>query len=174
MAAKKLTTRAKPKRATANQPPKAKAKVTAKESKKAARPVGPADAKAKRLEAMRQYGKRADLGSDVEPFFASLKGPPREIAHRLRSLVKREVPGVTESIKWGMPVFERQGLLCYIRPRPRYVAFGFYKDADFDDPDGLLEGSGTGGHLKIVDEAALPERRLVRWIRQAAAFNARS
>jgi hypothetical protein len=169
MAAKKQVTRAKPKRAAATQP---KTKVSG--PGKAARPVGPDDAKAKRLEAMRQYAKRADLGSDVEPFFASLKGPPRKIAERLRTLVKREVPGVTETIKWGMPVFEHQGLLCYIRPRPRYVAFGFYKDADFDDPDGLLEGSGTGGHLKIVDEAALPERQLVSWIRRAAAFNARS
>ena len=130
--------------------------------------------KVRRAEERKSYGQRADLGSAVEPYLAQLAGESRRIAERLRAIVHGAVPGVSEAIKWGMPVYEHHGLLCYIAPRAKYVGFGFYKAAGFDDPERLLQGSGLGGQVKIAREAEIPEATLAGWVRQAAAFNARA
>jgi hypothetical protein len=128
-------------------------------------------AKPRRPVKPKHHGHRADLGSAVAPFIAELTGETRAIAERLRAIVQREVPAVNEAIKWGMPVYEHHGLLCYIAPRAKYVGFGFYKAAGFDDPDGLLQGSGLGGQVKIARAKDIPEARIAGWLKQAVAFN---
>src|SRR4051794_9277198 len=92
---------------------------------KAKKPV--AKAKTTRAEELKKYGPRSDKGAPIDPLIAKLSGETRAIVERLRALVHRAVPEVTESIKWGQPVFEYQGLLCHIRPSAKYVRFGFFK-----------------------------------------------
>lgn len=47
--------------------------------------------------------------SDVEKYFESIEGPQKQELLRVRALIKKEVPGATEGIGYGMPVFKLNG-----------------------------------------------------------------
>ena len=91
----------------------------------------------------------------------------------LRALVMRAAPGASESIKWGMPVFSLNGLLCYLRPTSAYVRFGFYGHAiHFDDPEGVLEGTGVAmRHVKIRSAADIRPALFTQWVEDAVVLN---
>jgi hypothetical protein len=120
--------------------------------------------------------RRADLGADVSTYFAKLSGWHAALAKRLDRIARKAAPKASAAVKWGMPVYEHHGMLCYIRARPKYVAFGFYGQAvGLSDPKGLMEGTGKGmRHIKIRPGDAVDEAYLVGLVRQAAAENGRA
>jgi len=62
----------------------------------------------------------------------------------LRALVKKTVPSAQEAMNpWGVPIFEWNGPLCYLRLGKKHVTFGFPRGASMQDPGKLLEGEGT-------------------------------
>ena len=87
-------------------------KIKKKTTKKAARKASPKP----------MVARRADLGANADGYFAAITGPLGAIATRLRQIVKEAAPKASEAIKWGMPVYEFKGMLCYIRARPSYMA----------------------------------------------------
>ena len=85
-----------------------------------------------------------------DEYIDNLEDPQRQIARELSRIVKDAAPSAKVSIKWGMPVFEKDGLLCYIGGMKKYANFGFYKGAQLPDPEGLLEGTGKAlRHTKV-------------------------
>lgn len=116
---------------------------------------------------------RKDLGMDVERWMKKLRGPTLAIVEELRALVKRAAPGASESIKWGMPVYTLNGMLCYIRPHAEYVRFGFYdQGVHLDDPAGLLEGTGINlRHTKVRSAADIHRHIFEQWVRDAVVLN---
>lgn len=112
-------------------------------------------------------GKRS-----VDEVIAAYPGDVREIAEHLRRRVRVVVPGVTEAVKWGNPVFEYRGRgLCYVQGHKDYLRFGFFEHgAELDDPDRLLEGAGKGmRHIKLRGEADIPPI-LDNWLLQAVSL----
>ncbi|MFQ5925498.1 MAG: DUF1801 domain-containing protein [Dehalococcoidia bacterium] len=108
----------------------------------------------------------------VDDYIANLKSPQREIAEELRRLVKEAAPGVTESIKWRMPVFEQDGLVCYIDSTKEHVRFGFYRGAELPDPDGILEGtSKVGRHIRMRDLSDIRKSSLINLVTAAVRLN---
>ncbi len=109
---------------------------------------------------------------NVDDYITSLKSPQREIVGELRRLVREAAPAVTESIKWGMPVFEQDGLVCYIGSASEHVRFGFYRGAELADPDAILEGTGKGGkHVKIRTRGDVPKSSLISLVKAAVELN---
>ena len=110
----------------------------------------------------------------VVELLAQLPLPQRKLAQQLRQLIRKTLPEVREAIKWRMPVFEQDGLLCAIRCTKKYVALQFYgSGTSLADPDNLLEGSGKGcRHYKLRGPAAFQLKLLRSWILYAASFNA--
>ena len=126
---------------------------------------------------MAKYCARPDLGASADPYFAKIKPPAlKEAAARLRAIVRAGAPKATEAIKWGMPVYEHCGMLCYIRAQSAYIAFGFYDQGTrLSDPDGLLEGSGRAmRHVKVRAPGDIREGLFKSWVKRAAALNAGS
>ncbi len=117
--------------------------------------------------------KRADLGADVGLYFDSLSGDQAALARRLDGIVRKSAPKATGAIKWGMPVYEHHGMLCYIRARPKYVTLGFYGQATgMSDPKGLMEGTGKGmRHIKIYPEMKVEDAYLSGMVKQAVRAN---
>jgi hypothetical protein len=117
--------------------------------------------------------RRADLGAAVGVHFATLPQPQRGIAEKLHALVTKAAPKATHAVKWGMPVYEHHGMLCYIRSRPKYVTLGFYfSGARLKDPKGLLTGTGENmRHAKLALDAPIPEKDLTEFVRQAVKVN---
>jgi hypothetical protein len=119
------------------------------------------------------YSRRKDFGGPIESYISTLKGEQREIADRLRTIIKKAAPGAEEQLKWGMPVYSKNGLLCYFRAFANHVSFGFYDHRDvLQDPRGVLEGTGKGAHVKLRFVDDVEPARFDAWIRAVAARNA--
>ncbi len=112
-------------------------------------------------------------GATVDGYTAEQGGWRAEAITSLRALVARVAPEATWSIKWGQPVFEAGGPLGFVRAAAAHVTIGFWRGADFDDPDGLLEGEGEKmKHFKLKPGAAIPTAALEGFVREALALNA--
>ena len=121
----------------------------------------------------KKYGARADLGAPVGPWVKKLAPGQRAIVQKLRAIVRSAAPGVEESIKWGMPVFSKNGYVCYAKPSKGYVRFGFYQQgAKLEDPDGVLEGAGSMKHVKLASVDDIKPALFKKWVKRAVAINA--
>ena len=81
--------------------------------------------------------------SAVEEWFASSPPDQRVALERLRGLVRAVAGESSEEIKWGRPCYSSQSrLFCYLHRSTAHVTIGFQRGGDFEDPDGLLEGTG--------------------------------
>ena len=114
--------------------------------------------------------KRQDYGTAADGFFESLNGPIAPLAQEVRAVIHSAIPQASESIKWGMPVYECNKLVCAVRPANDYIALQFYTDGtSLPDPDGLLEGTGKKmRHVKIRSMADIKKKLFTSWLKQAA------
>ena len=113
--------------------------------------------------------KREDYGKSAESWFLSLEPPLFSIARKLRKLIKNTDSEIAETLKWGMPNYEKDGSICALRAGNGYIALQFYNGANLDDPDLLLEGSGKKmRHVKFWIESKIKEADIISWVKQAS------
>ena len=115
----------------------------------------------------------------VEALLEAYPPPMREIAERLRAVVKRAVPEANERVRVGwrliaydVPVGRRRtAFFAWVSAEPRHVHLGFPRGVDMDDPERVLEGAGTtklARWLTFVPGDALDEPRLGEFVLEAA------
>ena len=89
----------------------------------------------------------------------------------LHALVLERAPQATHGIKWAQPVYEHNGPMIFMKAATKHVTFGFWRGAELDDPQGLLEGEGERmKHLKLR-EGPLPVDALAAFVAQAVRLN---
>lgn len=165
------------KSAPAKKAAKAPAKKAAKTpAKKAAPAKKVAPAKAAKAPApaaaMKKVGPRADLGAPIDGFFARQPETLRPIVEELRKLVEQAAPTAKAALKWGMPLWELDGVMvCAIGAHKAHVNLILSgPPGSYADPQGLLEGEGkTGRHLRIVASGKVPTAAVRGWLRTAVA-----
>ena len=116
---------------------------------------------------------RDDYGCPADIYFAAIDGKVGQLATALRALVLKAAPDLIEMIKWGVPVYQREGRngwICSIRAAKSRVSLQLGAiGSRLDDPHGLLEGTGKNlRHVKIRSENDLDAPQITLWIRQAA------
>jgi len=103
---------------------------------------------------------------------------------RLRALIKKSVPGVTEELKWrkpsnphGVPTWSHDGPICTGETYKKVVKLTFFKGASLADPTGLFNSSLEGNTRRAIDfgEADdIDEVALKALLQEAIALNAGS
>lgn len=97
------------------------------------------------------------------------------LAH-IRAVIHRAIPDVAETWKWrGVPVWEKQGIICTGETYKAVVKLTFAKGASVDDPSGLFNASLEGNARRAIDlreGESLDEEAFILLIRNAAALNA--
>jgi len=103
----------------------------------------------------------------------------REVAERLRGVVKEAVPDAIERVRPGwrligydVPAGRRKRYFAFVAPEPAHVHLGFEYGVWMADPDGLL----LGAHLQLKKVRfvtyepgdTIPVDALVRYTRDAA------
>ena len=84
----------------------------------------------------------------------------------VRALIKQAVPDVTEEWKWrGVPVWEKDGILCTGETYKAVVKLTFARGAALKDPARLFNASLEGNVRRAID---IPEGKTI----DAAAFKA--
>ena len=90
-------------------------------------------------------------GKTVDSYLAGLEGWQADVGKAVRDLIREAAPEAKESIKWSHPVYEVSGPVCYFTAHSGHVNFGFWRGAELDDPQGLLQGTGEKmRHVKIT------------------------
>ncbi len=110
----------------------------------------------------------------VDFYVAKVNPSLKEIVKSLRELVKNAVPGIEEEIKWGMPVYSKNGLVCSIMSAKAHVSFIFYNGAPLPDPKGIFQkGSGKKmRYVKLTDVKQIKRALFSSWVKLAARQNA--
>jgi len=90
----------------------------------------------------------------------------------LRAFVHATLPGVTEGMQYGVPVFlNAHGVpvIYLLGSKRNHVNFGFLRSAELTDPDGILRGSGTPSkHIRVIPGQPIDEETLAAFVRQCA------
>ena len=110
----------------------------------------------------------------VDGWMSRLEPSLSPIAEALRAYVVRADPELRESIKWGNPVYEKAGKVCYLASGKGYMSLGFFEGASLSDPLGLIEGTGKRmRHVKVRRVEDIQEGQVASWVREAVALNHR-
>ena len=95
---------------------------------------------------------------------------------RVRKLIHDAVPDVEEAWKWrGVPVWERDGIVCTGETYKEVVKLTFARGAALDDPKQLFNSSLDGNVRRAIDireGEKLNEAALKALIKAAVAANA--
>lgn len=109
---------------------------------------------------------------EVDAYINKAPDYARPILKRLRKLFHAASPKIEESIKWGMPHFEHQGIVGMMAAFKQHVTFGFWKAKLLSDPHGSLKGGTTPMGTKVKSLDDLPsDEILLTLIREAVALN---
>lgn len=100
------------------------------------------------------------------------------ILKKLREIIHKAHPGITETIKWGAPAFECNGPICIIAGFKKHCVLAFSKGELIEDPDGYLlstkaNGGPAMGQLGRIESMKdiPPVKILSEFIRQAVKLN---
>jgi hypothetical protein len=108
----------------------------------------------------------------VDEYIAGLDGWRAEAVAALRSIVRAAAPKAAESVKWAQPVYDDNGPAVWIKAHRAHVNIGFWRGAELDDPQGLLEGDGDRmRHIKIARLADVKKGPLTALVKQAVRLN---
>lgn len=96
----------------------------------------------------------------------------KPIMTHLRKLVHRASPKVSENIKWSMPAFEYEGLVCGFAAFKRHCTFGFWKQSLLEK-DAFPKSKDAMGSLgRIASKKDLPaDDVIIRLVQQAVELN---
>jgi len=104
----------------------------------------------------------------IDAYIAKSQPFAQPILRHLRAAVHAGCPDVVETIKWGMPHFEHEGVLCGMAAFKAHCAFGFWNRA-LAIP-GQKGAMGQFGCITAVSD--LPATKiLVGYVREAARLN---
>lgn len=96
----------------------------------------------------------------------------RPILRHLRATVHTACPDVEETIKWGMPNFMYQGMLCSAAAFKEHATFGFWKGKLVIPPGASKSADAMGQFGKITSVADLPPKSvIVRYVKAAMKLN---
>ena len=94
---------------------------------------------------------------------------------RVRSLIKEACPDVVEEWKWrGVPVWERDGIICTGETYKAVVKLTFARGASLKDPSRLFNSSLEGNMRRAIDiheGEKIDERGLKDLVRAAVDLN---
>ncbi len=109
----------------------------------------------------------------IDAYIAKSADFAKPILTYLRNAVHAAVPGVQETIKWGMPHFQYKGNMCAMAAFKEHVKFGFWKGSLVIPADKRVEdasGMNAFGQLTSVKDLP-PARTLAAYLEQAARLN---
>ena len=117
----------------------------------------------------------------IDAKLAALGGWRAETLGRLRALIRKADPDVVETVKWrkisnplGVPVWERDGIVCTGEIYLDKVKLTFARGGAVPDPSGLFNAGLDGGTRRAIDireGGVVDEAAFTALIRAAVAVN---
>jgi uncharacterized protein YdeI (YjbR/CyaY-like superfamily) len=112
------------------------------------------------------------LDPRIDEYIANSAAFAQPILNHLRKVIHDACPEVEESVKWGMPYFLYNGMLCNMASFKAHCAFGFWKGellvAQEDDKG--REAMGQFGRITSLKDLP-PKKALAGYVKKAMALN---
>ncbi|HKR04741.1 MAG TPA: YdeI/OmpD-associated family protein [Bacteroidia bacterium] len=114
----------------------------------------------------------------IDAYIAKSQPFAQPVMKKMRELVHKACPEVTETIKWGMPSFEYKGPMFGFAAFKAHCVGGFWKSKLLKDPNNLLgEGKNQGGEamgnlgcMTSVKDLP-PDKAMIDFIKQHMKLN---
>ncbi len=114
----------------------------------------------------------------IDAYIENAQPFAQPILRKIRVLMHKACPDVTETIKWGMPSFEYKGPMFGMAAFKQHCAGGFWKTALLKDPGNYLgksknrggEAMGNLGCVKSVKDLP-PDNVFIDFIKQHMKLN---
>jgi len=117
------------------------------------------------------HGKdlRARDVANVGEYLKLLGHPQKDVAARLRAIVRTHYPQLGEDVKWHVPVYSLGTTpIVSIEGFKAHVNLKFFKGAELEDREAILEGTGRGvRHAKFRTPEDVDEGKIQALIDQA-------
>jgi uncharacterized protein YdeI (YjbR/CyaY-like superfamily) len=107
----------------------------------------------------------------VDAYIAKSPDFAQPILKHIRKLVHKADPGIEETLKWGMPNFVHDGIVCNMAAFKNHCAFGFWKGRLILDGKGYqVDAMGSFGRITRLTD--LPsDTKLLGYIKKAVQLN---
>lgn len=132
----------------------------------------PAKKAVKKAATSKASGARKDFGAPVEGYFGEQTPDKRALLEKLRALVMKGVPDANATIKWGVPIYQRNGKnVCSLAAFKEHVGINFFAPPNvLVDPEKKLEGGGKSMRmLKVRSANDIDSASILRWLKAAVA-----
>jgi uncharacterized protein YdeI (YjbR/CyaY-like superfamily) len=114
----------------------------------------------------------------IDAYIAKSQSFAQPVIKKMRELVHKACPEVTETIKWGMPSFEYKGPMFGMAAFKAHCVGGFWKSKLLKDPNNLLgerknqggEAMGNLGCMTSVKDLP-PDKAMIGFIKQHMKLN---
>jgi uncharacterized protein len=108
------------------------------------------------------------IAHTVEEYIAKSVEMSRGIQKKLRSIILATVPGVTESINWGVPFYKLNKPVCGFAVYKNHVSFGVTLTISKQDHELLKkEGYKTGiKTIQIQFDKKVPKEQIISILKQ--------
>lgn len=112
----------------------------------------------------------------MDAYIASKPDFARPICTKLREIVRKAAPKLEEGIKWGSPNYKGNGLVCSIGAFKEHVTLFFFRGAELENVDRLLqhgEGNASSRSVKFTSLAEVKAKPLTALVKQAVEIDAK-
>jgi uncharacterized protein YdeI (YjbR/CyaY-like superfamily) len=116
-----------------------------------------------------------DASGRIDEYVNAAQPFAKPILQSLRQLVRREIPESVETWKWNAPNIEFHGPLCMIWSFKKHAAIHFFRGAEMNDPDHVLEQTAGGNvasrFIRFGSIDDLDKGMLSKYLKEAARVN---
>lgn len=115
-----------------------------------------------------------DYKQEFKNYIQSLPVWQQDLVAEIFALIEGTDGGIERGWKWGGPVYESNGLICWVRGFKQFVNVYFFDGAKLRDPKGLLtEGkhNQAARGMRIYEGQQLNKKAFVNLIKQAVINN---
>jgi uncharacterized protein YdeI (YjbR/CyaY-like superfamily) len=112
--------------------------------------------------------KSIDAYIDAKPAYS------QPICRKLRALIRKAGPDLTESIKWSAPSYTGRSNVCGFAAFKEHVSLYFHQGARISDPDHVLshgDGNVSGKSVKFTSVDEIDEKKLARLLKEAVTID---
>ena len=117
-----------------------------------------------------------DDSKRIDAYIAKAADFAQPILKKLREACRKADPALVEELKWGVPSFTKNGLVCAFAAFKQHVTFTFFRGSRLKDPKKLLDPCTTSTvnsrSIKFVAGDGVDAKTLGAYVREAAALNA--
>ncbi len=113
--------------------------------------------------------KQQDMSPLIDDYVEELTGWKKDVAEKLRAVIRAASRKLTEEVKWGWPCYTAGGkCVCGFMAMQQTVNFVLYLGAEVNDPRGLIEGTGKSmRHVKLRGLKDIRKPAFTRFIKES-------